>query len=230
MDTEWTLETDRATLKSRDFDGSFDFKQPWTGLKLQREQQPVADHLFACLVPGEPQERWVRGTDLFCRYAPRNSDLVSYHTYYRIAPAADGLDFVLSAQTSLLESAPLTQVTSTFAEGELLARASIDQPSKLVTGPEDYDIGNAPGFFLLRPASFSEISWVVFVHPSDFHRASLRIDPHPSVAFWVFPNALEKGVIRRATFRIRAVDRATDEEQAMAALAEANVETPFLAT
>lgn len=226
----WTIENKSASAVTPNLSSSFDLSQPWSGLKLSKEDKVVAENVFACLVPGEPIETWARGADLFNRYPPRSSDLVSYQTYYRVPPEADGIEFILSAQTSLLESAPLVQVTSTFADSELWVRESVDKPAKHVTGPLDFADGMAPGFFLIRPEQFDDITWILFVHPSDSYKTSVRIDPHPSVAFWVFPTSLEKGVIRRARFQVRQVARSRDEELGLELLAESNTAAPPLAT
>lgn len=226
----WNLTDKLATVEAGDFEGSFDLEQPWAGMKVSRGDRVVAEHLFACLVPSSPIETWVRGDDLFCRYPPRNSDLVSYQTYHRLTPERDGIEFILSAQTSLLESAPLTQVTATFAASDLWVKPSISDPFQQVTSSTEYDLRNPPGLFLLRPNDTPDLTWALFVHPADFHRALVRVEPDSSVAFWVFPNSLEKGVIRRAQFALRQLKRGDDEEAAMDLLAKSVMAPPPLTT
>lgn len=225
---EWSIHENLASVDTPEFTGSFDLAQPWAGMKLRRGEQVIAENLFACLVPEAAVETWCRGRDLFCRYPPRNSDLVSYQTYYR--DVNDGIEFILSAQTSLLDSKPLTQVTNRFSAGELWYRPALDVPCRQVTGTQDFDLSDPPGFFLVRPDAFDDVSWTIFVHPADFHRVTVRATPQPSVAYWLFPEALEKGVIRRTQMAFHVVPRTTDEQDALRLLARANIAAPPLAT
>ena len=225
---EWSISENLASIDNTSFTGSFDLAQPWSGVKLRRGEHVIAEHLFACLVPDAAVETWGRGPDLFCRYPPRNSDLVSYQTYYR--EVDDGIEFILSAQTSLLDSKPLTQVTNRFSAGELWYRPSLNAACQQVTGTQDFDLSDPPGFFLVRPAAFDDLSWAIFVHPSDFHRVTVRATPEPSIAYWLFPEPLEKGVIRRAQMAFHVVSRTTDEQDALRLLATANTAAPPLTT
>ena len=67
------------------------------------------------------------------------------------------------------------------------------------------------------------------VHPSDFHRISTETDSG-EITYWVFPEPLEKGVIRRARFRMEVVEREQDEVSAHSTFEAARYEQPPLAT
>lgn len=229
----WELNNQQATLKAKTFVAKFDLSQPYLGLNVGNQQAAEISQLFGFLVPDSPVETYVRGDDLSNRYPPRNSDLVSYQTYYRLAENKNGIQLLLSAQTSLLDSDPQTQVTSAFEDATLLYQppsASVDSTCSVVEGDLEFDQENAPRFFLIRPNTSKDHSWALFVHPTDFYRASVRATGNPSVAFHVFPNSLEKGVIRRATFQLYHVEREGDVKQAAELLAEAEQASPPLTT
>ena len=226
----WELNQQQATLKANAFVATFDMEQPYLGLRVDHGQTTEISQLFAFLVPDSPVESYIRGDDLANRYPPRNSDLVSYQTYYRMTSDGSGIELILSAQTSLLDSAPITQVTSAFDNAELLYMPSAASECRVVDSELTFEQDDAPRFFLVRPNESDDHSWALFVHPTDFHRGSVRTTPTPAVAFHVFPDSLEKGVIRRATFKVHLVARENDAKQAADLLAEAEHASPPLTT
>ena len=226
----WQLDHQQATLKSKSFVARFELDKPFLGLSIADGGVVEISQLFAFLVSDSPLETYVRGIDLANRYPPRNSDLVSYHTYYRATPDGDGIECILSAQTSLLESSPLTEVTSSFANAKLCYKPS--RGSGLVSVEDALDLGQdqAPEFFLIRPEVSKDHSWVVFVNSTDFHRGRVSLQPSPTISFQVFPDSLEKGVIRRARFSAHRVARRDDETWAAKLLSQAEAESPLLGT
>lgn len=227
----WQIEDKAATVRGKKFVGCFDLAKPNLGLKLSCDDAVAAvDPLFAFLVEDLPEETYVRGTDLVTRYPPRKSDLVSFHSYYRLTPAADGLEFILSAQTNLLESAPLTKVMSSFRDARIFVMQA-NGASELATDGEVWEPESAPKCFLVRPrANANGSTWVVLIHPSDFYRASVRTGTESALAFEVFPTSLEKGVIRRASFQARLVPQAQDEQFAVDLFSSMLEAAPPLAT
>ena len=227
----WQLEEQNATLKSDAFTSSFDLSQPYLGMRLRELGDDKSafeiEQLFAFLVPDSSVETYARGVDLVAKYPPRNSDLVSYSTYYRLAEAKNGVDFILSAQTSLLDSNPLTQVTSSFGNADVLTMA--ESGVNHLAADADFDANNQLLAVLIRPKD-SDKSLILSLHPSDFYKATVRAAPKPAVAFWVFPNSLEKGVIRRASFQLRITDRRGDEKAASELLEKTQAATPPLDT
>jgi len=230
----WQIDGSRARLTAGDLAGEFDLPNPIGGvIKFE-----VSGHAFntgqflAVRVPHRPQndppvETYIRGADLIVKYPPRHSDLVSHYVYYSALSEPSGLGLILSAQTSLLNSVPQTEVFSSFGPGELLVKLVDDEECKRVPDTVDYDQTRPPQFFLMRPAS-ANISLVLFVHPQDFVAAT--VGPAPSVSYRVFPNSLEKGVIRRVLFRLSAVPRKGDDAAASALLEKAVQAAPPLAT
>ena len=223
----WLVEERRATLKTNSYQCTFDLARPYLGLELRDpNEKTLVEQLFAHHVT-DPTETVVRGVDLICRYAPRIGDQVSYHTYYRAKPEYEGLELILSAQTSLLESAPLTQVTTAFSAGEILVcTAGTCTP---VMQNVDLNFETQPDFFLIRPVESESVSLLLFTRPSDFHRATVSVGA-PSIAFWVFPDSLEKGVIRRATFQLSLISRSNDEVSAIGIWQQVAFAAPPLAT
>lgn len=226
----WEIEDQHATLKCESFVGSFDLSQPYLGMALRNEKLGIdVRQLFAFLVPNTSVETYIRGADLVAKYPPRNSDLVSYNTYFRQSENLNGVDFILSAQTSLLDSNPLTQVTSSFGAAEILVN-SASGSFESISADKDFQTDSPSPLFLVRPSTTKFVSWVLILHPSDFHRATARLAPDATIVFWVFPDSLEKGVIRRATFQVRLVKREHDEQLAAEFLASAESASPPLAT
>ena len=222
----WELEYKVAILRSDDFVASFDREEPHAGLLLKNDSLP-ASQLFSFLVSEDAQETYVRGTDLISKYPARSSDLVSYQTYFRTLSAHPGIEFILSAQTSLLESAPMTKVVSHFPSCEVLAQ--IDGECQTIEA-SDFAALEANYWFLLRHAD-APASWLIFVHPSDFYHVTVdRRDARTRIQFSVFPESLEKGVIRRASFQWRVLPRQTDVEQAVACVTSAEQAAPPLTT
>jgi hypothetical protein len=214
----WDLKDSTATLTTDAFAASFDGERPFRGLRIQGQGEANFDaRLFAFLLSEPPAETYVRGDDLVSKYPARNSDLVSYTTYHRrIASketlAYEGIQFILSAQTYLLDSAPLTQIVSEFDGAQLFFKPSSGGDLRSVEGELIFDATTAPQFFLIRSEADKSHSFVLMIHPTDFHRGSVRLDPTPAVALHVFPEALEKGVIRRATLKCCRVSRDQDEK------------------
>ena len=209
----WEIEKQSATAKTDSLAVTFDASKPYRGLAVKFGDSADPVRLFSFLLSEPPIEQYVRENDLVSKYPARNSDLVSYTTYYRLSEDGRGIDFILSAQTSLLDSAPLTQVVSEFADSELLFKPETTS-LRPVEGEQVFPTPACPQFFLIRPQNQPDHSIVLMIHPTDFHRGNVRLDPVPTVSLSLFPNALEKGVIRRGTLKIQLVDRANDEATA----------------
>ena len=205
----WELKNETATAKTHTLTATFDASKPYRGLAVSfGKAEPI--RLFSFLLSEPPIEQYVRGNDLVSKYPARNSDLVSYTTYYRLSEDGRGIDFILSAQTSLLDSAPLTQVVSEFADAGLLFKPSESSPLRPVEGEQVFPTSTCPQFFLVRPNEQPDHSIALMIHPTDFHRGNVRLEPLPTVSLSLFPSALEKGVIRRGKLKMHLVDRGND--------------------
>ena len=210
----WQISGNLATHESTLGIAHVDLDSPSKGVSLNSEALHI-DPLFAFLISDLPNDIVVRGNDLTLRIPARSSDLVSYEMQYRVASGDHALELILSAQTQLLDSQPKTKVVSRFHSADLI------QPGNHHQADQD------PPYCVVRPAATDDVSLLVMVHPSDFHRASVDADAG-KVTYWVFQDPLEKGVIRRARFRLQLLDRCDDEQQASELFLQSKTERPPL--
>jgi hypothetical protein len=213
---EWRLQGTLATLESGLGIASLDLANPLAGLTLRATQFHV-EPLFAFLILEQPQDVIARGRDLVLRFPPRAGDLVSYEVRYQVSEAADAMDMILSAQTQRLASKPETEVRSSFGAAELV-KPRFDEPGLISPNEVPYCVA--------RPTS-ADISLLMMVHPSDFYESTVD---ESSVTFRIFPESLEKGVIRRARLRLRLLDRSRDEAEAWEEFSRSRSEVPPLTT
>ena len=227
----WRLEEHIARLETNSIRASFNSEEPYASLALLDSKGESRGRLFSFLLSESPVETYVRGDDLVCKFPPRNSDLVSYTTYHRIADNGESIEFVLSAQTSLLDSAPLTKVTCEFANASTFFKLpSSDDLQQLHGVDRELSLDEAPLFVLIRPNDDESYSWVIPIHPTDFHLGTVRLESVAAAEFCVFPDALEKGVIRRATMKFSRVKREQDEVTAQTLYDRLSTAAPPLTT
>lgn len=230
----WNLTGNEATLAEHALTASVTLDRPHGGLRRVSVPGQVfsVENLLAVRVPSRPDadsptEAYVRGRDLVIKYPPRDSDRVSHQIYYRVLHQPAGIELVLSAQTDLLDSDPWMHVD---VMGLGAGAKFVHMAESLV--PVDRSMTwqasqpSVPRFFLFRPDA-SAVSHVTFVHPQDFDRAEVLGD---GIRFTVFPESLEKGVIRRASFQWRLLERDGDVEQANRLYEQAMIAAPPLTT
>ena len=238
----WRLRNHVAQLTDDVLQATYDASAPARGLEQIRvDGQDLSNcKLLAVKVPGRPEmdpplEVYVRADDLVAKYAPRESDLVSHQFHYRPIREtghAVGVELALSVQTSLLQSDPRIEVINKLGPGELLVQTLVDGGGELLTESSNFDTEHrTPLYFLMRPQELPTMSLVLLVHPSDFFvaRASLA-ESDTAVGFEVFPESLEKGVIRRGVFRSIFVPRHADDDWAQQLLQRLSAQPPSLAT
>ena len=217
--SSWSIEGAQAQLRLPGIQASVQLDRPSQGVReiVVNGQETQAGLLAVTIAhrtePTEPVEAYARGDDVLFHLPPRSLDLVSHHLMYRAEQCDDHirLSLFLSAQTSLLESDPLTEVRSVFGPGELLA-VDMDQNVQPLQQKTEFANQNAaPAYFLLRPDSMPSLSVLLYIHPSDFHTGFAVVsDSGITVSWEVFPYSLEKGVIRRATFGCVSMARERD--------------------
>jgi hypothetical protein len=150
-------------------------------------------------------ETYIRGGDLIATFARTPPHQIAPQIYWRAkefpASSAIGVEMILSMQTDLLDSDPHATVTSAMAGAEYFYASSLSKASLTKLGNEDFECpGSAENLFLMRDARWG-LSYSEMVHPSDFVSAEIFYDEkdHPcAVQSVLFPERLEKGVIRRA--------------------------------
>lgn len=161
-------------------------------------------------------ETHARGNDFVATFAQGGRERVTPQLDWRAQCfddlAAVKLELIISVKTDLLDSHPLSRTHSLISnEATILHAASLAAPRfetlKKPGQPAATDSGRAIRFdaaqsnehiFLFRLPDL-ELSFAQLIHPSDFVAAELGIDAEPpySLVATLFPERLEKGVIRR---------------------------------
>lgn len=154
-------------------------------------------------------ESYVRGNDLISNYesdSPLGTPQIYWRVRHDVTRSAVGIEVILSKHTSLLDSDPNSSVE---CHGWILWYADALDPSSFVnvkTKAECIDIDGKSSriqLFLLRDKRLG-LSYLQMVHPSDFATAKIiNLFPESdcdlcAVRSRLFPDPLEKGVIRRA--------------------------------
>jgi len=226
----WSIDGNIASATIGSCEVSFDASNPSAGLTFTWDSTVVCEKLFAILLNDDPVEMFVRLSDLVVRLPHRNSDLVAYELCFRIGEDGREIDMQLSAETNLLDSKPETKVSTTLLNGTVNAKAESNSGLAEISDVANFESQNTAYYFLHRPSDLPKHSILLLSHPTDFYRASVVNDKDASVTFWVFPESLEKGVIRRARFKLCVLDRATDESSANEIAEAFRSEAPPLAT
>jgi hypothetical protein len=189
-------------------------------------------------------DSYVRGTDLIAAYEPQGGQQVRPQIYWRFisSPSSTaprcGLELIVSVQTSLLHSEPRMIVESDLSDAEIWRMereeengfTSLDATAEIV----DCTQADCLSVFVFRPLA-RDFSYVQMVHPSDFHRTTLSFERQEKrgrirIVHDLFPDPLEKGVIRRGRVRGWFVDRADDLRAAVECYRQWLDEPPPLTT
>jgi hypothetical protein len=151
-------------------------------------------------------ERYVRGTDLVATCRPVGEYRIAPQIYWRAsfhaALNAARIEMVLSAQTDLLDSGPAWSIHSFIRGAELFYTCLHPEPifANITRAARDFALraASAEHLFVFRLASLG-ISYAQMVHPTDFASAEVAMDEDQPlvVSTTLFPDRLEKGVIRR---------------------------------
>ena len=230
MNVKWRVDQFQATYEDAIWNIHYDARRPQNGLTV-RSSLVARTELLAIDLPGATAEETVteiyaRGSDLVIGYEQHRSRSVRPEFYYRVQQAtADTLavQLIASVETSLLESAPTTFVRSKLETGTLMQRgrdgdwiSEADTQTAAVVG------------CVQRPAE-ADISFFQFVHPSDYCRAFSDAETG-SAGFALFPDSLEKGVIRRGRVLAGFVPREDDLQRASECFDQLLNEAPPLTT
>jgi hypothetical protein len=156
----------------------------------------------------EVQEQYVRGCDFVVAYARSADYPVAPQFYWRAthhpAHSAVQIEMIVSVQTDLLDSRPEASVNS-FALQSRLFHASRLRADAFCEVGESKTLSRTAGgplaeeLFVFRHEPLG-VSYAQLVHPSDFVAAELQLAEGrpPLVSVELFPDSLEKGVIRLA--------------------------------
>ncbi len=247
----WKLQGHRARLSLEPLRAVVDATQPASGLvEIGVGEASLTDaQLLGVLLPAfrrEDTETIVefhsRGADLVAAYdatpdRPMRVDLL-WHVFAPDDPAGPiaVVDLVVSVRTLLLRSQPRVAVQSKLptrdaqrlvdAESNHFQPLGVDPVAATTVLP-----GDGTGCILFRLPG-EEFSYAEMVHPTDFLHDELcgavADDPVCTLRHDLFPERLEKGVIRRARVRGLLVPRDDDTRLAAESYLEfASTEPPL---
>ena len=160
--------------------------------------------------PAKLVEGYVRGADLIATYAALPPQTVQPQIYWRAlhesSLQAVGVELIVSVQTSLLDSNPESVVVSEVPPGDAWRLIDLQQNefAPIVTDEDastvHRPVSAAPSLLVLRPSD-ETFSYAEMIHPSDFVAVNCQLDvagePRLRLTTRLFPERLEKGVIRR---------------------------------
>jgi len=214
----WRLEGDFAYLRCGPLETKLSFKLLSSGLLRPHWEKAPAD--FSVMQLKFPQievqpklrllEWYIRGGDLiatFERVAPLTvSPQIYWRASYDQAVRAVGMEVVLSMQTDLLDSMPQSAVDSLGFNVELMHASQLDaqsfSPLTSTTGLHGFNASESSLHLFVMRTLKNGPSYAEVVHPSDFVSAEIDYRGEEYGSFRVrsllFPESLEKGVIRRA--------------------------------
>lgn len=215
----WQLDGTLASLQSQRWAATVDLRQPQLGLHSIHLSgahgfDGLSDaRLLSLTLPGssspeEIHDHWVRGKDLVVVYSATSRRASQPEIYWRSLESLEavGLELIVSIKTDLLDDNPETHVVSELRADETwwlpFTRQIHSERQLFLPGTPPVATGFAgAGAFLVRLQS--QVSYIEMIHPSDFSEAQVaRIEKRVRIQTPLFPEHLEKGVIRRG--RIRA--------------------------
>jgi hypothetical protein len=164
----------------------------------------------------ELADAYLRGNDMVASYAESGGQRVAPEIYWRASYseefAATRIELIVSVRTGLLDSEPTSSVySSTKVEAELLHAASLDPAGfePVTPWPDTQPDEQSPAkvidathssehLFVIRLPQY-DLTYAQMVHPSDFVSTDTHVhsDLQVSLGSKLFPERLEKGVIRR---------------------------------
>jgi len=221
----WHLQGSHGVLDSR-LRGDVDLLRPGLGFRLQAcDEESIHATLLSVIMPGSPLatgpgevliESYSRGSDLVARYAETPDRSVRPECYWRyVDRVGDALiiEVLISVQTSLLASEPAIHTRSILPAGEL-ARIDVEQQFRLhPLGSSELTASSGLGILVVRSQAFVNWTYAEMIYPSDYIGGRVTAgEASIELVFDLFPESLEKGVIRRARVRGCWVPRDGDRE------------------
>jgi hypothetical protein len=235
----WQLENHSAHLAGPLLAAEVNTLEPWQGLHALC--LPHAPAVAASVLQAEvrelvapnrlPLDCYVRGDDLVVTYAPSEARNIQAQLYWRAVSNAAaryaGVELILSAQTHLLDSRPALTTVSSLPDGPVLcALGETASPQRELVfhavdcgagGGRRFDESQPVAAWLFQPRG-AVYSYVEMVYPTDYVETAVETRGDGlRLANQLFPDRLEKGVIRRARVCGVFVPRATDIASAQAA-------------
>jgi hypothetical protein len=229
----WQLEGDAACLSCGPLRARVELDGLGTRLVVSTWRGELSDAFGALITAGpgpRPKvltvaERYIRGHDYVASYAATSDYPVVPHFYWRAkfhaALSAVQIEMILSVQTNLLDSQPEANVASFALEARLFHSRDLTAPQfeELSANSAQTRFGRARSpqhLFVFRNENLG-LSYAQLVHPSDFVATEVN---WKESRLWVvnstlFPESLEKGVIRRGRICVWFLPAENDLENAV---------------
>jgi len=226
----WSLRSNQARIEGNQLDAKLDLSRPYSGLfDIHADKVPLRDTTLTALrFPTcdedqaiQPTQSRARHGDLSVSYPASTDWPVNVDVLWRIA-SPTAVELVLSVWTDQLVSHPRLAVRSRLATDEVLrvtdAGSGVCQATDIRPGETlELKPDGGPGCLLLRLAG-AELSYVEMVHPADFLDDQIvrgtQDDGLFEIRHHLFPEPLEKGVLRQARLRGVFLPREGDMETA----------------
>ncbi|MFT7643074.1 MAG: hypothetical protein ACI9G1_004837 [Pirellulaceae bacterium] len=230
----WNIENERATWSAGEVLAEVNLRDPQEGIsRIKIGGQEIAGRLLApCDLTNETPllEAYQRGNDLVVTYEAAGDRTVRTQIYWRVLPGLAegvvGFEIILSVQTDLLDSQPLTTISTQLSEGA--AYRGTETSEGELSFDRYFQGSSATVATLVRGTEFSLLEQV---HPTDyFGQVMLEDTGRVTIDRRVFPEGLEKGVIRRARFQAFLMPRSGDVESAKQLFAAFDEAAPPLTT
>ncbi|PQO44524.1 hypothetical protein [Blastopirellula marina] len=151
---------------------------------------------------GPREEFYVRGNDLVERYTS-DVDQLSTEIYSRILPDKDGVELILSRQTSLLDSAPELSLGFVFDDANSVSTMNAQgQWNPPGLGPTDHATLSDPMGVAI--GCLDAVQYALFAYPGDCEGMHVvrTNEEQVKVKLPLFTSHLEKGVIRRSRIQL----------------------------
>lgn len=231
MSIYWDIQGTHARLSTGILAGEIDVAFPWRGFQPAASVREsvallkVFTRAHALESPETIVEHYQRGVDLVATYAQTAERNTRPQVYWRVIEhpfgneaSATALEAIVSSQTSLLDSQPLTMLESTLPPGEISLWSA--QGTALELKSDEWLSGeDSPCVVLFRPRDWS-LSYCEMIQPADCSAVCVEDAVLPCVRWQLFPESLEKGVIRRGRVRGVYLPRKYDAELTLAAFDE----------
>jgi hypothetical protein len=206
----WQLEASNAKLRCGPLEADVEFDPlgvvfmpaGWHDAKIKDVLLRVSSGPHGRAESRELSEVYVRGNDLVATYARSAQQRIAPQLYLRAAQELGGvahIEMVLSVNTDLLDSQPESWVSCALL-AELFHATNLSAPrfQKIVADPLRLinSAASREHLFVLRRRD-RIFSYAQMAHPTDFVSASIVAGEVATVFLKLFPERLEKGVIRR---------------------------------
>jgi hypothetical protein len=208
----WSIEGSGANLKCGMLDGYAGCTPHGSNFVLWKWNGRPGEGIFVHASAGprtgpepcEIDELYVRGNDFIGNYSVAGPHRIAQQVYWRAsedrASSSVAIELILSIRTELLDSKPELCVTSYFPGAMLYHTCDLSEArvEKVQASATFERTSSAAHLFIFRSVSLG-LMYAQMVHPSDFVSAKISFDGTQPLFLdaTLFPERLEKGVIRR---------------------------------